>query len=67
MTYDYAAAEMVAAADGDRGDADGDHHDAYGDGEIATACGDGVAVSDHSNNSNSTNRMDMVMVNKILL
>ena len=71
MTHDYAAAEMVAADDCDRGDAygesDSDHHDACGDDEMVTVCGDSISASDHSNNSNSTNRMDMVMVNKILL
>ena len=56
MTHDYAAAEMVAAADSDQVDADGeidsDRHDSYGDG--ATVCNDddGVAavLFDSSNN-----------------
>ena len=57
--YDYAAAEMVAAADSDQVDADGeidsDRHDSDGDGENATVCsddGDGVAsvLFDSSNN-----------------
>ena len=62
MTHDYAAAEMVAAADSDQVDADGesdsDHHDSYDDGEMATVCsddGDDVAavLFDSSNNIES--------------
>ena len=57
MTHDYAAAEMVAAADSDR-------HDSYGDG--ATVCNDddGVAavLFDSSNNIES-NCMDSHICN----
>ena len=70
MTHDYAAAEMVAAADSDQVDADGesdsDRHDSYDDdGEMATVCSDdGVAVVlfDSSNNIES-NCMDSHICN----
>ena len=71
MTHDYAAAEMVAAADSDQVDADGesdsDRHDSDGDGENATVCsddGDGVAsvLFDSSNNIES-NCMDSHICN----
>lgn len=59
MTHDYAADEMVAAVDSDRGDVDGesdsDCHDS--DGEMATVCNDdGVAavLFDSSNNIESS-------------
>ena len=72
MTHDYAADEMVAAADSDQGDADGeidsDHHDSDDDGENATVCsddGDGVAsvLFDSSNNIES-NCMDSHIYSK---
>ena len=60
MTHDYAAVQMVAAADSDRGDADemvaaadSDHHDSddgdmtHDDAKVTTICnddGDGVAA-----------------------
>ena len=57
MTHDYAAAELVAAADSDQvaadGEIDSDRHDSCVDGEIATVCGnDGVATVLFDNGNN---------------
>lgn len=66
MTHDYAAAEMVAAADSDQvaadGEADSDHHD----GEMATICSDDVAaVLFDSSNSIYSNCMDSHIYSKL--
>ena len=71
MTHDYAAGEMVAAVDSDRGDADGesdsDHHDAYDDGEMVMVCSDDgddvAAVLFDSSNNIELNCMDSHICN----
>jgi predicted neutral ceramidase superfamily lipid hydrolase len=60
MIHDYAAAEMVAAADSDR-------HDSYGDGEMATVCsddGDGDATVLFDSNNIESNCMDSHIYSK---
>jgi hypothetical protein len=70
MTHDYAADEMVAAADSDQGDADemthdGDKmtHDYAADEMIYNTDGDGVAAI-HSSNNIESNCMDSHICSK---